>query len=132
MPTNRASTGRLLAAVVLAAFAGIVPDGASAQGEAVCAVISCDCANVKGGILTKQWRKDCQVCETRLREVCSQNAPPLFNGLRKSGVCEQKCSVYGDNAYPKAPPAAKPPTAGDATPGTFGVGKAELLGCPPN
>ena len=123
----------LFAGIAVVLALAVIPRHAAAEDQAGCAIINCDCANLKAGILTGSWRKDCQTCETRLRETCSQNSPPLINGLRKAGTCERKCSVYGENAYPKAPPAtASAPRSPDAPPVTFGVGEgAELLSCPP-
>jgi len=124
----------LFAGVAVVLTLAIMPRNGAAEDAAGCAIINCDCAGIKAGILTREWRKDCEACEKRLRETCSQNSPPLMNGLRKAGFCERKCSVYGENPYPKAPPGtATAPRPADAPPNTFGHGEpAELLSCPPN
>ncbi len=78
-----------------------LPASSSAEDSAECSAVNCDCGNVSAGELTAAWQRDCRECEKRLREICSQNSPPLLNGLKKAGTCEEKCSATGPNPYPK-------------------------------
>jgi hypothetical protein len=58
---------RPFAGVAVALAFAIVPRHAAEEDQAGCAIINCDCANLKAGILTGSWRKDCQTCEARAR-----------------------------------------------------------------
>ena len=117
----------------------VAPSVVPAQQTSIpkfCDVINCDCENVGGGILERSYRRECQQCEARLRETCRDHGPPFWKAIEKSGVCENKCSVVGENAYPRAAsPKPKPPASksrGGAPPSTLGDEYATLHPCPPS
>jgi len=74
------------------------------EGHPCRQAISCDCANIKAGILSGGWKADCRKCETSMHEACAKAYPPIGGAMAAAGFCELKCSVTGPDPYPKAPP----------------------------